>query len=105
MRRSGRSPRLVERAAPAENNTILAASATAPQRLAPEPVTTKDPQITLDDLELLLAPMTKDEIEVEAEAWFDLVRGQRARDFRGRTRRSPQEPGDRSPREAEGRRG
>lgn len=61
------------RAAPAENDTIPAASATAPQRLAPEPVTNKYPQITLDDLELLLAPMTKDEIEVEAEAWFDLV--------------------------------
>jgi small conductance mechanosensitive channel len=37
-------------------------------------VTTKDPQIALDDLELLLAPMTKDELEVEAKGWLDLVR-------------------------------
>jgi len=37
-------------------------------------VTTKDPQIALDDLELLLAPMTKAELEVEAKGWFDLVR-------------------------------
>ena len=43
------------RAAPAENDTIPTASATAPQRLAPEPVTTKYLQITLDDLELLLS--------------------------------------------------
>jgi small conductance mechanosensitive channel len=50
------------------------ASATAAHPQASEPVTTKDPQITLDDLELLLAPMTKDEIEIEAKAWFDLVR-------------------------------
>ena len=39
-----------------------------------EPVTTKDPQIALDDLELLLAPMTKEEIETEAKGWFALVR-------------------------------
>ena len=29
-----------------------------------EPVTTKDPQIALDDLELLLEPMTAEEIAV-----------------------------------------
>ena len=40
----------------------------------PDPVTTKDPQIALDDLELLLAPMTKDEIKAEAKGWFALVR-------------------------------
>jgi hypothetical protein len=32
-----------------------------------EPVTTKDPQIALDDLELLLAPMAKEETETEAK--------------------------------------
>ena len=31
-----------------------------------EPTTTKDPQIALDDLELLLEPMTKEETETEA---------------------------------------
>ena len=39
-----------------------------------EPVTTKDPLIALDDLELLLAPMTKEETETEAKGWFALLR-------------------------------
>ena len=39
-----------------------------------EPVTTKDPQIALDDLELLLEPMTKEETETEAKSWFALLR-------------------------------
>ena len=39
-----------------------------------EPATTKDPQIALDDLELLLAPMTKEETETEAEGWYSLLR-------------------------------
>jgi small conductance mechanosensitive channel len=39
-----------------------------------EPVTTKDPQIALDDLELLLAPMTKEETETEAKGWYSLLR-------------------------------
>ena len=38
-----------------------------------EPTTTKDPQIALDDLELLLAPMTKEETETEAKGWFALL--------------------------------
>src|SRR5271167_1559511 len=38
-----------------------------------EPVTTKDPQIALDDLELLLEPMTAEEIATEAKGWFALV--------------------------------
>ena len=40
----------------------------------PEPATTKDPQIALDDLELLLAPMTMEETETEAKGWFALLR-------------------------------
>jgi small conductance mechanosensitive channel len=39
-----------------------------------EPTTTKDPQIALDDLELLLEPMTKDETETEAKGWYALLR-------------------------------
>src|SRR5664279_6010456 len=46
----------------------------APAAAAADPVTTKDPEIALDDLELLLAPMTKEEIEAEAKGWFALVR-------------------------------
>jgi len=39
-----------------------------------EPTTTKDPQIALDYLELLLEPMTKDETETEAKGWYSLLR-------------------------------
>ena len=39
-----------------------------------EPTTTKDPQIALDDLELLLEPMTKEETETEAKGWYSLLR-------------------------------
>jgi small conductance mechanosensitive channel len=39
-----------------------------------EPTTTKDPKIALDDLELLLAPMTMEETETEAKGWFALLR-------------------------------
>lgn len=54
---------------------VYAADAPAETKApAPEPVTTKDPQISLDELEILLAPMTKDELGVEAKGWFDLVR-------------------------------
>ncbi len=62
-------------AAPATH--CLAAEAAAPAKAeakAPEPVTTADPQISLDDLDLLLAPMAEDELAVEAKGWFDLVR-------------------------------
>jgi small conductance mechanosensitive channel len=38
-----------------------------------EPATTKDPLIALDDLELLLAPMTKEETETEAKGWYALL--------------------------------
>ena len=36
--------------------------------------TTSDPHIALDHLELLLTPLTKSELEVEASAWRDLVK-------------------------------
>ena len=53
-----------------------AAADAAPRTAAKdaEPVTTKDPQIVLDDLELLLEPMTKEETETEAKGWFALLR-------------------------------
>jgi small conductance mechanosensitive channel len=62
------SPAAAEDAAPP-------AADAAPKAAAKEaePVTTKDPQIALDDLELLLEPMTADEIATEAKGWFALV--------------------------------
>src|SRR5580692_12308066 len=54
-----------------------AAPATADAKAAfrdAEPTTTKDPQIALDDLELLLEPMTTEETETEAKGWYSLLR-------------------------------
>jgi small conductance mechanosensitive channel len=58
----------------AEDAATPAADA-APKAAAKEaePVTTKDPQIALDDLELLLEPMTAEEIGTEAKGWFALL--------------------------------
>src|ERR1700735_1255233 len=51
-----------------------ASAAAAADAKDAEPATTKDPQIALDDLELLLAPMTKEETETEARGWYALLR-------------------------------
>jgi small conductance mechanosensitive channel len=61
------SPRAEDAVAPAADAAPKAAAKEA------EPVTTKDPQIALDDLELLLEPMTAAEIETEVKGWFALL--------------------------------
>ncbi len=43
---------------------------------APAPITTGNPDITTGNLELLLTPLTKQELAVESEAWRDLVKAQ-----------------------------
>jgi small conductance mechanosensitive channel len=40
---------------------------------APAPVTTADPSIPVDELDLLLKPLTKTQLLIEAEAWQGLV--------------------------------
>jgi small conductance mechanosensitive channel len=40
----------------------------------PEPVTTQNPSIPIDELELLVKPLTKDELLVEADAWLELLK-------------------------------
>ncbi|MGB5733087.1 MAG: mechanosensitive ion channel domain-containing protein [Thiohalocapsa sp.] len=40
---------------------------------APAPVTTEDPSIPVDELDLLLKPLTKAQLLIEAEAWQGLV--------------------------------
>lgn len=40
----------------------------------PAPTTTADPGVALDDLEIMLEPLTRAEVEVEAKAWFALLR-------------------------------
>jgi small conductance mechanosensitive channel len=59
----------------ADDAAPAAASDAAPKAAKyVEPTTTKDPQSALDDLELLLAPMTKEETETEARGWYALLR-------------------------------
>ena len=60
----------------AEGDAAPAASAADAKAAAKdaEPTTTKDPQTALDDLDLLLAPMTKEETETEAKGWYSLLR-------------------------------
>ena len=60
----------------ADDDAAPAAAASDAEAAAknPEPATTKDPQISLDDLELFLAPMTKEETETEAKGWYALLR-------------------------------
>jgi len=41
---------------------------------APQPQTISDPSIDIDDLKLLIEPMTKPELEIEANGWFSLLR-------------------------------
>jgi small conductance mechanosensitive channel len=41
---------------------------------SPEPVTTKRTDVPIDELELLVKPLTKDELLVEADAWLGLVK-------------------------------
>lgn len=52
------------------------APTTASSQAAPEhpPTTTTDPGVALDDLEIMLEPMTRSEVEIEAKAWFALLR-------------------------------
>ena len=40
----------------------------------PQPVTSSDPEIAVDHLDLLLEPLTQAELGVEAEGWRDLVK-------------------------------
>ena len=41
---------------------------------APAPVTIADPEVPLDDLRVMVKPLTKAELQVEADAWFELLR-------------------------------
>lgn len=64
------------------HGVALAESPAAPSAVsgaenpAPElaPTTTADPGVALDDLEIMLEPLTRAEVAVEAKAWFALLR-------------------------------
>ena len=51
-----------------------AAASEAPKPSAPVAQTISDPAVDIDDLKLLIEPLTKAELEVEANGWFGLVR-------------------------------
>jgi small conductance mechanosensitive channel len=51
-----------------------ATTAEAPKPPAPLAQTIADPAVDIDDLKLLIEPLTKAELEVEANGWFGLVR-------------------------------
>ncbi|EGV17484.1 mechanosensitive ion channel family protein [Thiocapsa marina] len=54
--------------------SLLCVAAMAEEKAAaPEPVTTADPSIPVDELGLLLKPLTKAQLLIEAEAWQGLV--------------------------------
>jgi small conductance mechanosensitive channel len=50
-----------------------AAAGDAADAPPPEPVTTANPHIPVDELELLLKPLTKSQLLIEAQAWQALV--------------------------------
>ncbi len=56
-----------------EDSSVEATSATA-ESDAPMPQTTDDPEIPVDQLELLLKPLTQEELVVEVEGWRDLLK-------------------------------
>jgi len=47
----------------------------APEAAVLQPVTTLDPEVPREQLRLMVRPLTKSELEVEAAAWFELLRG------------------------------
>ncbi len=67
------APRIVWAAAPADEKA--AESTKAESKSAEyEPVTTFNTQLPLDQLRVLVRPLTRSELEVEADAWFELLR-------------------------------
>ncbi|MEW4486938.1 mechanosensitive ion channel domain-containing protein [Thalassoglobus sp. JC818] len=52
------------------------ATATSSDEESPKPTTTADPDISIESLELLVKPLTQDELVVEAEGWRDFLKDQ-----------------------------
>ena len=50
------------------------ASAADDAKAEPKPMTTANPMIAIDQLKIMLRPLRKDELQIEAEAWIELVR-------------------------------
>ena len=54
---------------------LLAQAETEAQTPAPTAISTEDPTIPVDELNLLVKPLTLAELETEAAAWLELVKG------------------------------
>lgn len=54
-------------------SAAVAQEAATEKASAPQPRTTKDPEIPIDELRLLVKPLTRAELEVEAQAWQGLL--------------------------------
>lgn len=55
----------------AQDSDSKEASAETPK---PAPLTTADPQVPLDNLKVMVKPLTQDELAIEADAWFELLK-------------------------------
>jgi hypothetical protein len=53
---------------------ILAAGQAWAEGEKPAPTTTADPAVPLNEFDLLLRPLTKDDLKVEAEGWLGLLK-------------------------------
>lgn len=53
---------------------VFAQEDAAPAEAAPAPVTTSDPNIPVEQLEFMVTPLTRADLEVEAAAWRDLLK-------------------------------
>ncbi len=71
-----------DQAAPAADQAAPAADQAAPEKPAYTAHTTSDPRIPRDQLKVMVKPLTKSELQVEADAWFKLLRA-KAREIAG----------------------
>ena len=69
---------LISTAASALLAVGLSVSVAAESEDAPQPVTTSDPSIPSDELALLLKPLSKAELLIEADGWQELVKAKAA---------------------------
>ena len=60
--------------AQAQNESQATETGSAPAKESPSPLTTADPAIDVVHLDLLVDPLTLGELQIEADAWRDLVK-------------------------------
>jgi len=53
---------------------VLIADDAAPAPTNTQPITTANPSISVDQLAIMVTPLSKEELEVESKAWFELLR-------------------------------